>query len=172
MDIFSGLLFEYPIITLEISIHFSLTYFEKYVSNTLLSLVFFPLFKLAPVGACDPNWSAREGHCYRVFTSHLTWQNAILTCQTNSATLVDIADQAENAFVHGIGILLNFITFQYLNKRSMFCKTSISPFLELVHITLLSFYYCSNQISIQFQLINFLLRLKLLVFVMWPISRL
>nr|XP_022310794.1 uncharacterized protein LOC111116095 [Crassostrea virginica] len=56
----------------------------------------------SPVGACDPNWSSREGHCYRLFTSQLTWQNAILTCRTNSATLVDIADQRENEFVHGL----------------------------------------------------------------------
>ena len=120
-----------------------------------LTLIYFTFIYLAPVGACDPNWSSREGHCYRLFTSQLTWQNAILTCRTNSATLVDIADQRENEFVHGIGILLNYRTFLYVNKAS-----SHNP---------LGFYHCSNQIRISFQLINFLSRLKRLVLERWPI---
>ncbi|XP_078327464.1 lectin BRA-3-like [Crassostrea virginica] len=74
-----------------------LLFFKIFIFNFITAIHF-----VTPVGACDPNWSPREGHCYRVFTSHLTWQNAILTCQTNSATLVDIADPAENAFVHGL----------------------------------------------------------------------
>ena len=120
-----------------------------------LTLIYFTFIYLAPVGACDPNWSSREGHCYRLFTSQLTWQNAILTCRTNSATLVDIADQRENEFVHGIGILLNYRTFLYVNKRSMFCKTPASPFLELVHITLWDFITVQIKSGFRFNLSTF-----------------
>ncbi|XP_052703574.1 A disintegrin and metalloproteinase with thrombospondin motifs adt-1-like [Crassostrea angulata] len=52
--------------------------------------------------ACDSTWSFRDGKCYKLFTSEVTWSNALKTCQANSANLVNIADSGENAFVYGL----------------------------------------------------------------------
>nr|XP_022339845.1 semaphorin-5B-like [Crassostrea virginica] len=52
--------------------------------------------------ACDSTWSFRDGRCYKLFTSKVTWSNALKTCQANSANLVNIADSGENSFVRGI----------------------------------------------------------------------
>ncbi|XP_034329440.2 SCO-spondin isoform X1 [Magallana gigas] len=52
--------------------------------------------------ACDSTWSFRNGRCYKLFTSKVTWSNALKTCQANSANLVNVADSGENSFVHGL----------------------------------------------------------------------
>lgn len=70
-----------------------------HVHVTFLTLFIFMI--LAALDDCDSTWSFRDGRCYKLFTSEVTWSNALKTCQANSANLVNIADSGENAFVYG-----------------------------------------------------------------------
>nr|XP_034327587.1 uncharacterized protein LOC105328884 [Crassostrea gigas] len=51
---------------------------------------------------CDKTWSTREGRCYKRFPGTLTWTKALELCQSNSATLVNIENSAEQTYVNGL----------------------------------------------------------------------
>ncbi|KAM3832782.1 snaclec A2-like isoform 2-T2 [Vipera latastei] len=72
----------------------------RFISVSFGFLVVF--LSLSGTGAdCPSDWSSHEGHCYKVFNLHKTWEDAEKFCteQANGGHLVSIESMEEAEFV-------------------------------------------------------------------------
>ena len=51
---------------------------------------------------CVGNYKSYGGSCYGPHTEEVAWNVAKATCEAENGGLVEIADQAEQDFVHGL----------------------------------------------------------------------
>ncbi|XP_078700859.1 uncharacterized protein LOC144927353 [Branchiostoma floridae x Branchiostoma belcheri] len=66
------------------------------------------------VKECQPGWSKRSNHCYKLMTETATWYEANRICKENRANLTSVMDFGENKFISLLAIGKSFPCKYYI----------------------------------------------------------